>query len=61
MAAAQEGDVDFTMSDIDRMSRIIPHLCKVAPSTQKVSYGRCAPCWGSDGDSWRIEPRGSPQ
>ncbi|MFD2179098.1 dihydroxy-acid dehydratase [Veronia pacifica] len=35
LAAAQEGGVDFNMSDIDRMSRIVPHLCKVAPSTQK--------------------------
>jgi dihydroxy-acid dehydratase len=35
LAAAQEGDVDFTMEDIDRMSRKVPHLCKVAPSTQK--------------------------
>ncbi|MFC0179620.1 dihydroxy-acid dehydratase [Thorsellia kenyensis] len=34
LAAAQEGDVDFTMEDIDRMSRKVPHLCKVAPSTQ---------------------------
>ncbi|KDM92004.1 dihydroxy-acid dehydratase [Photobacterium galatheae] len=35
LAAAQEGEVDFTMDDIDRMSRKVPHLCKVAPSTQK--------------------------
>ncbi len=35
LAAAQEGDVDFTMEDIDRLSRQVPHLCKVAPSTQK--------------------------
>ncbi|KUI96754.1 dihydroxy-acid dehydratase [Vibrio sp. MEBiC08052] len=35
LAAAQEGEVDFTMEDIDRMSRRVPHLCKVAPSTQK--------------------------
>nr|ADI16997.1 dihydroxyacid dehydratase/phosphogluconate dehydratase [uncultured Vibrionales bacterium HF0010_22E23] len=35
LAAAQEGGIDFTMEDIDRMSRIVPHLCKVAPSTQK--------------------------
>lgn len=33
VAAAQEGDVDFTMADIDRLSRKVPHLCKVAPST----------------------------
>ncbi|HEM8292512.1 TPA: dihydroxy-acid dehydratase [Providencia stuartii] len=35
LAAAQEADVDFTMEDIDRLSRQVPHLCKVAPSTQK--------------------------
>ncbi|OZB57243.1 MAG: dihydroxy-acid dehydratase [Halothiobacillus sp. 14-56-357] len=33
LAAAHEAKVDFTMSDIDRMSRRIPNLCKVAPST----------------------------
>ncbi|ACZ78745.1 MULTISPECIES: dihydroxy-acid dehydratase [Dickeya] len=35
LAAAQEGEVDFTMDDIDRLSRKVPQLCKVAPSTQK--------------------------
>ncbi|CUX97412.1 dihydroxy-acid dehydratase [Candidatus Hoaglandella endobia] len=35
LAAAQEGEVDFTMVDIDRLSRQVPHLCKVAPSTPK--------------------------
>jgi dihydroxy-acid dehydratase len=35
LAAAQEGDVDFDMADIDAMSRRVPNLCKVAPSTQK--------------------------
>ena len=33
LAAAQEGEVDFHMADIDRLSRQVPHLCKVAPST----------------------------
>jgi dihydroxy-acid dehydratase len=33
LAAAHEAGVEFTMSDIDRMSRRIPNLCKVAPST----------------------------
>jgi dihydroxy-acid dehydratase len=33
LAAAEEGGVGFTMADIDRMSRKVPHLCKVAPST----------------------------
>ncbi|WP_265524194.1 dihydroxy-acid dehydratase [Providencia rustigianii] len=35
LAAAQEAEIDFTMDDIDRLSRQVPHLCKVAPSTQK--------------------------
>ena len=35
LAAAQEGDIDFNMDDIDEMSRRVPHLCKVAPSTPK--------------------------
>ncbi len=35
LAVAQEGEVNFTMADIDRMSRRVPQLCKVAPSTQK--------------------------
>ena len=33
LAAAQEAKVDFTMADIDRLSRKVPHLAKVAPST----------------------------
>ncbi|MCL1125895.1 dihydroxy-acid dehydratase [Shewanella surugensis] len=35
VAAAHEAEVDFTMADIDRLSRLVPHLCKVAPSTPK--------------------------
>lgn len=35
LAAAQEGEVGFTMDDIDRLSRKVPNLCKVAPATQK--------------------------
>ncbi len=35
LAAAQEGGVNFTMQDIDRLSRRVPQLCKVAPNTQK--------------------------
>ncbi|MBB3062083.1 dihydroxy-acid dehydratase [Microbulbifer rhizosphaerae] len=35
LAAAQEGEVDFTLADIDQLSRKIPQLCKVAPNTQK--------------------------
>src|SRR4249919_692226 len=36
LAAAHEGQVPFTMSDIDRLSRKVPVLCKVAPSVQDV-------------------------
>jgi len=35
LAAAQEAELDFTQSDIDRLSRKVPNLCKVAPSTNK--------------------------
>ncbi len=35
LAAAQEAGVDFTMADIDRLSRKVPNLCKVAPATQQ--------------------------
>jgi dihydroxy-acid dehydratase len=35
LAAAQEAGVPFTMADIDRLSRRVPHLAKVAPSTQQ--------------------------
>ncbi|MFS8609106.1 MAG: dihydroxy-acid dehydratase, partial [Gammaproteobacteria bacterium] len=33
LAAAQEAEVDFTMRDVDRLSRRVPTLCKVAPSS----------------------------
>ncbi len=35
LAAAHEAGVDFKMADIDRMSRKVPNLCKVAPATQQ--------------------------
>lgn len=34
LAIAHEAEVDFTMKDIDRLSRRIPNVCKVAPATQ---------------------------
>jgi dihydroxy-acid dehydratase len=34
LAAAHEAEVNFTMADIDRISRRVPCLCKVAPATQ---------------------------
>lgn len=33
LAIAQEGEIDYTMADMDKLSRIVPQLCKVAPST----------------------------
>ncbi len=36
LAMAYEGEVDFTMEDIDRLSRQVPVLCKVAPSIENV-------------------------
>jgi len=36
LAAAQEAEVDFTMADIDRLSRRVPCLCKVAPAKSDV-------------------------
>ena len=35
LAAAREGEIDFTMADIDRLSRSTPNICKVAPSTSE--------------------------
>ena len=40
LAIAQEAGVDFTMADIDRLSRRIPCLCKVAPSSHLPRGGR---------------------
>ncbi|MEN5247439.1 dihydroxy-acid dehydratase [Brucella pseudintermedia] len=36
LAAAQEAEIDFTMADIDRLSRRVPVLCKVAPAVANV-------------------------
>jgi len=36
LAIAREGEVDFTMDDIDRLSRQVPVLCKVAPAVANV-------------------------
>jgi len=41
LAVAQEGGVDFTMKDIDQLSRRVPCLCKLAPNTQKYSVQEC--------------------
>ena len=41
LAVAQEAGVDFTLADIDRLSRHVPCLCKLAPNTQKYSVQEC--------------------
>ena len=41
LAVAQEGGVDFKMSDIDMLSRKVPCICKLAPNTQKYSVQEC--------------------
>ncbi len=41
LAVAQEAGVDFTMKDIDLLSRKTPCLCKLAPNTQKYSVQEC--------------------
>ncbi len=41
LAVAQEGGVDFTMKDIDTLSRKVPCLCKLSPNTQKYSVQEC--------------------
>jgi dihydroxy-acid dehydratase len=46
LAVAQEGGVDFKMSDIDQLSRRVPCLCKLAPNTQKYSVQECGRAGG---------------
>ncbi|MCF0187487.1 MAG: dihydroxy-acid dehydratase, partial [Bacteroidaceae bacterium] len=46
LAVAQEAEVDFTMSDIDRLSRKTPFLCKLAPNSQKYSVQECGRAGG---------------
>ena len=41
LAVAQEAGVDFTMKDIDQLSRLTPCLCKLAPNTQEYSVQEC--------------------
>ena len=41
LAVAQEGGVDFKMEDIDKLSRRVPCICKLAPNTQKYSVQEC--------------------
>ena len=41
LAVANEAGVDFSMKDIDRLSRRVPCLCMLAPNTQKYSVQEC--------------------
>ncbi len=41
LAVAQEGEVDFTMKDIDALSRRVPCLCMLSPNTRKYSVQEC--------------------
>ncbi|SPX41929.1 Dihydroxyacid dehydratase [Haemophilus influenzae] len=44
LAAAQEAGVDFKMEDIDRLSRKVPCLSKIAPNTNKYHMEDVTPC-----------------
>jgi dihydroxy-acid dehydratase len=46
LAVAQEAGADFTMKDIDALSRKVPCLCKLAPNTQKYSVQECGRAGG---------------
>lgn len=46
LAVAQEAEVDFTMADIDSLSRKTPFLCKLAPNSQKYSVQECGRAGG---------------
>ncbi|MBQ7182288.1 MAG: dihydroxy-acid dehydratase [Bacteroidaceae bacterium] len=46
LAIAQEAGVDFTMADIDRLSRRTPFLCKLAPNSQRYSVQECGRAGG---------------
>ena len=49
LAVAQEAEVDFTMKDIDTLSRKTPFLCKLAPNSQKYSVQECGRAGGMMG------------
>lgn len=46
LAIAQEAEVEFSMQDIDRLSRHTPFLCKLAPNSQKYSVQECGRAGG---------------
>lgn len=46
LAVAHEGEVDFTMKDIDALSRKVPCLCKLAPNSNLYSMQDCGRAGG---------------
>ena len=46
LAVAQEAEANFKMDDIDKLSRMVPCLCKLAPNTQKYSVQECGRAGG---------------
>lgn len=46
LAVAQEAGVNFNMADIDKLSRVVPCLCKLAPNTAKYSVQDCGRAGG---------------
>lgn len=56
LAAAQEGGIDFTMQDIDNLSRRVPNICKLAPASQHYHIEDCHRAGGIMailGELWR--------
>ena len=58
LAAAEEAQVDFTMTDIDRLSRHVPVLCKVAPNAPDVHIEDVHRAGGIAGILGRLEAAG---
>ena len=59
LAMAREGEVDFTMSDIDRLSRSTPNLCKVSPAVSHYHMEDVHRAGGILGNPGRARPRES--
>ena len=58
LAVAQEAEVNFTMKDIDELSRRVPCLCKLAPNTQKYSVQECNRAGGILGILYELDKGG---
>ena len=61
LAAAHEAEIDFTMADIDRLSRRVPVLCKVAPSVADVHIEDVHRAGGIMGILGELDRAGPPQ